>query len=138
MEWLTRELTPIEKVRRNVILLATLAALCSFFPIQTDQITFLGARFTSDVVAFGLFHALMFYVSVLSVRAYFHERIIRDAANADAFEHQSRISMAQNTLRAANEIIDLDDRREIFDPVSQTYKQVPEAEYTPHGQRLEA
>lgn len=75
MDWLTRELTAIEKVRRNVVLLAALSALLAFFPVQADQISILGARFTSDVVSFSIFHALVFYTMVLATRAFIHGRI---------------------------------------------------------------
>lgn len=72
MDWLTRELTAIDKVRRNVVLLAALSTLLAFFPVRTDEISLLGARFTSDVVAFGLFHALVFYTLVLATRGWLH------------------------------------------------------------------
>lgn len=75
MDWLTKELTAIEKIRRNVVLLATLSLLISFFPVETDQISLVGATFSSDVVGFGLFHALIFYSSVLGVRTFIQWRL---------------------------------------------------------------
>lgn len=72
MEWLTKDLTDVAKVRRNVILLAALAALLAVFPVQTNEVSLLGARFTSEVVAFGIFHALIFYTFTLGVRTMLH------------------------------------------------------------------
>jgi hypothetical protein len=86
MEWLTRELTSIEKVRRNVILLAALACLLSIFPVETDQFSFLGARFTSEVVTFAVFHTLAFYTATLTVRSFIHSTIIDFEKNH--FEHE--------------------------------------------------
>ncbi len=116
MEWLTRELTPIEKVRRNVILLAALAFLASFFVIETDQMTFLGAKFSSDVIMFGIFHALAFYTGVLGMRAYFHERLVREAADADNYERAQRLRLAEQELAQAQEVINTPLN---VDPVSQ-------------------
>ncbi len=133
MEWLIQELTPIEKVRRNVILLATLAYLASFFVIQTDQMAFLGARLSSDVVMFGLFHALVFYTGVLLVRARFHERLVREAADADQFDRMQRLDRARNDLAQVEAFISGGTKQHLADPVTQqtigrTYEESSEAE----------
>lgn len=69
MEWLTREFTAIEKVRRNVVLLGALAYLLAFFPVASDKISLLGAEFASEVLAFAIFHGLIFYTLTLCVRS---------------------------------------------------------------------
>lgn len=133
MEWLIQELTPIEKVRRNVILLATLACLASFFVIETDQMAFLGARLSSDVVMFGLFHALIFYTGVLLVRARFHERLVREAADADQFDRMQRLDQANKELAQVNAFISGETKHHLMDPVTQqtigrTYEESSEAD----------
>lgn len=133
MEWLIQELTPIEKVRRNVILLATLAYLASFFVIETDQMAFLGARLSSDVVMFGLFHALVFYTGVLLVRARFHERLVREAADADQFDRVQRLDQAKKELAQVNAFISGETKHHRMDPVTQqtiglTYEESSEAD----------
>jgi hypothetical protein len=58
-------LTPTEKVRRNVVLLSGLSFLLLNFAINTEGVTFLGARLPREVLYFAIFHALVFYVSAL-------------------------------------------------------------------------
>lgn len=58
-------LTPTEKVRRNVVLLSGLSFLLLHFAIETDGVTFLGARMPREVLYFAIFHALLFYVGAL-------------------------------------------------------------------------
>jgi hypothetical protein len=48
----------------------------AFFPVRTEEFSLLGAKFTNDVVAFALFHALSFYTLVLLVRGFIHSRLI--------------------------------------------------------------
>lgn len=97
MDWLTSELTAIEKVRRNVVLLSALAGLLAFFPVRTDEISFFGARFTSDVVAFGIFHALMFYTIVLGVRAFIHRRLA--FFDSDVFQSQLQAKLEETSFK---------------------------------------
>jgi hypothetical protein len=133
MEWLIQELTPIDKVRRNVILLATLAYLASFFVIETDRMAFLGAGFSSDAIMFGLFHALVFYTGVLLVRARFHERLVREAADADQFDRIPRLDQARKELAQVGAFISGETKYHVMDPVTQqtigrTYEESGEAE----------
>jgi hypothetical protein len=103
VEWLTKELTPIEKVRRNVILLGALAGLLAFFPVQTEEVNLFGARFTSDVVAFGIFHALATYTLVLSVRGVVQARAmdLERATYEAELEAQEQVALLKiDELRA--------------------------------------
>lgn len=99
MEFLTRELTSIEKVRRNVILLAALAALLALFPVRTDEVTFFGAKFTSGVVAFGVFHALLFYTLVMASRALLQQGVV--SFDGEAFDSQIEANIAAEQVRVA-------------------------------------
>ena len=97
MEWITKELTSIEKVRRNVMLLAALACLVAFFPVRTDEISLLGAKFASDVLAFALFHALAFYTATLCVRALIFRQLTSQNIEDFSEEIEERIQASART-----------------------------------------
>ena len=81
-------ITPTEKVRRNVVLLSGLSFLLLHFAIETDGVTFLGARMPREVLYFAIFHALLFYVCALSfhflLRGLDLMRRVNDAASERA------------------------------------------------------
>lgn len=65
-ESILSNLTPTEKVRRNVVLLAALSFLLLNFQINTDGVNFLGAQLPREVLYFAIFHALFFYLVALA------------------------------------------------------------------------
>ena len=100
MEWLTKELTAIEKVRRNVMLLSALALLVAFFPVRNSEISLLGAQFSSDVVAFALFHALLFYTATICVRTLIFRQLTNQHIEDFSEEIDERIEASARTEKA--------------------------------------
>lgn len=100
MDWITRELTAVEKVRRNVMLLSALACLVAFFPVRADEVSLLGAKFESDVVAFALFHALMFYTATLCVRTLIFRQLTAHGIEDFSEEIEGKIEATARTENA--------------------------------------
>jgi hypothetical protein len=97
LDWITKELTGIDKVRRNVMLLSALACLVAFFPVRSEEISLLGAKFASDVVAFALFHALMFYTATLAVRTFIFRQLTKHSIEDFSEEIEERIAASAQT-----------------------------------------
>lgn len=95
MKWLIDQLTPIGRIRRNVVLLGALAVVLSYFSVQTSDVAFLGARFSNDTLYFALFHLLSFYVAVLAYRLAVHAYIgsmdLRSFADSQTDDHWDRV-----------------------------------------------
>jgi len=90
MNWLTSQLTGIEKVRRNVMLFAAFSILLALFPIGTSHVSIFGAPFSSDVIVFGLFYGLSFYTISMMARAWLHFQAnpLEDALFAASVERE--------------------------------------------------
>ncbi|WP_395646086.1 hypothetical protein [Terricaulis sp.] len=101
-------LTPTEKVRRIVMLLAGVSFLLLNFEIDTNGVTFLGARIPREVLYFAIFHALVFYVVALTFHGILRGADLSQRINDAAAERaQILAGLEDSDPRVQSRIVDL-------------------------------